>query len=140
MRAFIGTSGWQYADWKERLYPKELPQTRWLPYFSERFDTVEVNATFYRMPTTEVVDRWREAVPSDFTFAFKASRYLTHLRRLREPEDPVSLIVDRVSHLGASPWSSAIRAGTARTSTSSCGNATPRSCCPMHRVRPLRTS
>lgn len=100
MRAFVGTSGWQYADWRGGFYPKELPHTAWLSFYAERFDTVEVNATFYRMPTTETVDRWRLAVPRDLTFAFKASRYLTHLRRLRDPEDPVATIVDRVNHLG----------------------------------------
>lgn len=62
----VGTSGWQYADWRERFYPKKLPKREWLSYYSERFDTVEVNATFYRLPSRDVVERWADTVPDRF--------------------------------------------------------------------------
>jgi uncharacterized protein YecE (DUF72 family) len=81
----IGCSGWSYTDWKGRLYPKELPQSRWLPRYAEVFDTVEVNNTFYRLPTEKAVRTWVEQSPEGFSFTVKASRYLTHVKRLKEP-------------------------------------------------------
>ncbi|MDQ4006067.1 MAG: DUF72 domain-containing protein [Actinomycetota bacterium] len=90
MQVHVGTSGWQYADWKERFYPKGLPQREWLPYFSERFPTVEVNNTFYMLPKPETFSGWRERSAEDFVFVVKASRYLTHIRRLRDCKVPLS--------------------------------------------------
>jgi uncharacterized protein YecE (DUF72 family) len=80
----IGCSGWSYQDWGGRLYPEELPQSRWLARYAETFDTVEVNNTFYRLPTKQAVKNWAEESPDGFRFSVKASRYLTHLKRLKE--------------------------------------------------------
>jgi len=80
----IGCSGWQYRDWREVLYPKGLPQRRWLKRYAEVFDTVEVNSTFYRLARPNAVAAWVEQTPPDFIFALKASRYLTHMRKLRD--------------------------------------------------------
>jgi uncharacterized protein YecE (DUF72 family) len=97
----VGTSGWQYADWRDVLYPRGLAQRNWLSVYAESFDTVEVNATFYRLPTIEAVRRWATGVPAGFTFTIKASRYLSHIKRLREPQEPVSRLLERVKPLGA---------------------------------------
>ena len=78
----IGCSGWMYDDWRGRLYPRREPKRRWLEYYAEHFDTVEVNATFYRLARRETVAAWVDHTPPGFTFAVKASRYLTHVRRL----------------------------------------------------------
>jgi uncharacterized protein YecE (DUF72 family) len=80
----IGCSGWNYKDWREVVYPKGLPQRRWLEHYATLFDTVEVNATFYRLPTRKAVAGWVEQSPEGFCFAVKGSRYLTHIRRLRD--------------------------------------------------------
>ena len=95
MRVHIGTSGWQYASWRERFYPRGVAQRLWLPYYAERFSCVEVNNTFYNLPESQTFRNWREATPTDFEFVLKASRYLTHVRRLREPEDSVRLFMER---------------------------------------------
>jgi uncharacterized protein YecE (DUF72 family) len=86
----IGCSGWSYGDWRGGLYPDGLPQRRWLERYAEVFDTVEVNATFYRLPKEGTVRAWTEAVPGGFLFAVKASRYLTHMKRLRDLGDGVA--------------------------------------------------
>ena len=82
----IGCSGWNYRDWRGVLYPEGLPQRRWLERYAEVFDTVEINATFYRLPTEKAVQAWADATPPGFVFAVKASRYLTHVYRLKEPK------------------------------------------------------
>jgi uncharacterized protein YecE (DUF72 family) len=94
----VGTSGWQYADWRDPFYAGR-PQRLWLTSYAERFDTVEVNATFYRLPKTEAVQRWTEQVPARFLFVVKASRYLTHIKRLRDPAEPVARLMDRIRPL-----------------------------------------
>jgi uncharacterized protein YecE (DUF72 family) len=94
----VGTSGWQYADWKDAVYDGR-PQRLWLTAYAERFDTVEVNATFYRLPVATAVQRWVEQVPRDFVFVVKASRYLTHVKRLREPAEPVARLMARIQPL-----------------------------------------
>ncbi len=86
----IGCSGWSYDDWRGSLYPEGLPARRWLERYAEVFDTVEVNATFYRLPKVETVAAWVEQVPADFLFAVKASRYLTHMKRLHDVADSVA--------------------------------------------------
>jgi uncharacterized protein YecE (DUF72 family) len=98
-RAWIGTSGYVYAHWRGRFYPRELPASRWLPWYATHFDTVELNAPFYRLPTAEAFARWRAQVPARFRFAVKASRFMTHLQRLRDPDDPLALLLDRARHL-----------------------------------------
>jgi uncharacterized protein YecE (DUF72 family) len=80
----IGCSGWVYDHWRDRVYPDGLPQRRWLEHYATLFDTVEVNATFYRLPRRDTVAAWVEGTPAGFVFAVKASRYLTHVKRLRD--------------------------------------------------------
>jgi uncharacterized protein YecE (DUF72 family) len=96
----IGTSGWQYKDWRGVLYPQGLAQSRWLDRYAEVFDTVELNNSFYRLPSADQFARWKAAVPPGFVLASKLSRYLTHVRRLQDPDGPVHLFVERASHLG----------------------------------------
>jgi uncharacterized protein YecE (DUF72 family) len=95
----IGTSGWQYASWKGRFYPKGLPQRAWLEHYAERFPTVEVNNSFYRLPNDTTFDSWRDRAPKDFLYAVKASRYITHIRRLKNAKDSVDLFWSRASRL-----------------------------------------
>ena len=99
-RLRVGTSGWQYHDWRPSVYPVGLGQSHWLSRYAELFDTVEVNGTFYRLPSAATVARWAEATPADFRFAVKASRYLTHVRRLVEPREPCERLLARVGGLG----------------------------------------
>ena len=96
----IGTSGWQYRDWRPGLYPAKLPQRLWLEHFAGRFQVVEVNNAFYRLPERSTFQQWRERTPDDFRFAVKMSRYLTHIKRLREPEEPVARFLGRADALG----------------------------------------
>ena len=95
----VGCSGWSYADWRGRVYPKEAPAARWLELYAATFDVVEVNATFYRLPTRTTVERWARATPDGFEFAVKASRYLTHVRRLRELGAGVARFRERLGPL-----------------------------------------
>lgn len=96
----IGTSGWEYDDWRGRFYPTDLSRDRWLEFYAERFDTVELNASFYRLPGGETFAGWARRVPVGFVFAVKASRYLTHVRRLREPGEPLDRLWSRAGRLG----------------------------------------
>ncbi|MFF0545933.1 DUF72 domain-containing protein [Nocardia thailandica] len=96
----LGTSGWQYRDWRGVLYPDGVPMRRWLECYAENFATVESNNAFYRLPDRDTFVAWRERTPDDFVFAVKASRFLTHIRRLREPEEPVRRLLDRADGLG----------------------------------------
>jgi len=98
-RVRVGTSGWQYRDWRDVLYPKGLPQREWLQRYAESFDTVELNNSFYGLPSAESFTRWKESVPPGFVISVKLSRYLTHVRGLREPDDPVHRFMERASHL-----------------------------------------
>ena len=100
MTVLIGTSGWQYRDWRGRFYPEKLPQREWLAHYGERFETVEINNSFYRLPPLETFRQWRAAVPEGFVVAVKASRYLTHVKRLADPEEPVQRLMDRAAGLG----------------------------------------
>ena len=99
----IGCSGWNYPHWRERVYPKGLPQSRWLEHYATMFDTVEVNATFYRLPTRETVAAWVERTPDDFILTLKASRYLTHVKRLRELPERIGNFAERIEPLLGSP-------------------------------------
>jgi uncharacterized protein YecE (DUF72 family) len=99
----IGCSGWNYKHWRERVYPKGLPARSWLDHYSTLFDTVEVNATFYRLPRTSAVAHWVEITPRDFLFAVKASRYLTHVKRLRELGQGVERFYEAIAPLVDSP-------------------------------------
>jgi uncharacterized protein YecE (DUF72 family) len=97
---YIGTSGWVYEDWKRRFYPEDLPDKERLTFFASRFPTVEINNSFYRLPTEAAFKSWRAQTPPGFTFAVKASRFLTHIKRLRDPADPVKLFMSRARLLG----------------------------------------
>ena len=99
----ICCSGWNYPHWRERVYPKRCPASRWLEYYAGLFDTVEVNTTFYRLPRRDAVARWVEQAPEDFVFAVKMSRYITHLKRLTDVEDGLSRFYDRIEPLVDSP-------------------------------------
>jgi uncharacterized protein YecE (DUF72 family) len=96
----IGTSGWQYRDWRGAFYPARLPQRLWLEHHAQHFATVESNAAFYRLPERTTFESWRARTPPDYRWAVKASRFLTHVKRLREPEEPVARMVDRAAGLG----------------------------------------
>jgi uncharacterized protein YecE (DUF72 family) len=96
----IGTSGWQYRDWRGLFYPPKLPQRLWLEHYAQFFATVESNNAFYRLPEKDTFEKWRERTPADFRWAVKASRFLTHIRRLREPEEPVARLMERAAGLG----------------------------------------
>jgi uncharacterized protein YecE (DUF72 family) len=99
----VGCSGWNYADWRERFYPKGLPASRWLEYYSQVFETVEVNATFYRLPTREAVAGWVEKTPPGFILTLKASRYLTHIKRLATVKEGMARYNERIEPLRRSP-------------------------------------
>ena len=99
MPLIVGTSGWQYASWRGRLYPRDVPQRDWLQFYAGRFASVEVNNTFYNLPSAATFAHWAEQTPADFSFALKMSRYLTHVRRLREPEPAVELFLERAAPL-----------------------------------------
>ena len=101
MPVLVGSSGWQYRDWRGRFYPARLPQRAWLEHYAARFATVESNNAFYRLPEPHTFAAWAERTPDDFVVAVKASRYLTHVRRLRDPEEPVGRFLDHARHLGA---------------------------------------
>jgi uncharacterized protein YecE (DUF72 family) len=96
----VGTSGWQYRHWHNRFYPRGLPQNRWLEHFAARFATVELNSAFYRLPERATFAGWHDRTPDGFCMAVKMSRYLTHIRRLRDPAEPVARFLERASALG----------------------------------------
>jgi uncharacterized protein YecE (DUF72 family) len=100
MPVLIGTSGWQYAHWKQRFYPPGLPTARWLEHYAERFRTVEVNNAFYRLPEKTTFENWKNRTPRDFEVSVKASRYITHIKRLRDPAEPTRRLLERTSGLG----------------------------------------
>ena len=95
----VGCSGWNYDSWRGGLYPEGLGEARWLRRYAEVFDTVEVNSTFYRLASRDAVARWVEDTPDDFLFAAKASRYLTHVRRLRDVEEGIRRYYERIEPL-----------------------------------------
>lgn len=97
----IGTSGWEYRHWSGHFYPHALARDRWLEHYAEEFATVELNNSFYRLPDADQFATWGRRVPPRFRFAVKASRYLTHIKRLREPNEPLQRFWTRARHLGA---------------------------------------
>jgi uncharacterized protein YecE (DUF72 family) len=96
---WIGCSGWNYRDWRESVYPKGLPAKRWLEHYAQLFRTVEVNNTFYRLPSVSAVQGWAEQTPDDFLFTVKSSRYLTHMKRLTDMGAGVERFYDRIEPL-----------------------------------------
>jgi uncharacterized protein YecE (DUF72 family) len=99
----IGCSGWNYAHWRGVVYPRGMAASRWLEYYATLFDTVEINTTFYRLPSSSAVAGWVEDTPSGFTFAVKASRFLTHMKRLTDMESGTRRFYDRIEPLVDSP-------------------------------------
>jgi uncharacterized protein YecE (DUF72 family) len=96
----VGTSGWEYRHWVGSFYPRDLPRESRLAFYAERFDTVELNNSFYQLPEADVFAAWGRRVPDGFAFAVKASRYLTHVRRLRDPHEPLDRLWSRARRLG----------------------------------------
>jgi len=86
---FVGTSGWNYDHWREVFYPKDRPKSKWLEFYAERFGTVELNASFYRLPKPQTFENWREKTPDRFLWAVKANRYITHIKRIKDVEEPL---------------------------------------------------
>ena len=97
----IGTSGWQYRDWRGRFYPQSAPVRAWLEAYADAFATVESNNAFYRLPERATFEDWARRTPDDFIMAVKVSRFLTHIKRLAEPEEPVQRFLDRAGGLGS---------------------------------------
>jgi uncharacterized protein YecE (DUF72 family) len=95
----IGASGWHYQHWRAVFYPEDLPVSKWLEFYAQRFDTVELNNTFYRLPPETGVDGWRETVPTGFLFAAKGSRFLTHMKKLKDPEPGIAKFFERIDRL-----------------------------------------
>ena len=93
---FIGTSGWSYNDWIDRFYPAEVPRNRWLEYYHHHFATVEINNSFYRLPSEATFRKWWESVPDNFIFSVKANRYITHMKKLNDAVESVQLFLTRV--------------------------------------------
>ncbi|MBI4375390.1 MAG: DUF72 domain-containing protein [Elusimicrobia bacterium] len=100
-RIHVGTSGYVYGHWRGVLYPAGLSSIRWLPRYAEAFSTVELNNTFYRLPETATVSRWRSSTPADFVFCCKGSRYLTHIKRLNDARTGLNRFYGRVRYLGS---------------------------------------
>lgn len=98
----IGCSGWSYRDWRGRFYPEDLPMTRWFEYYASLFETVELNATFYRLPDPATVERWAERAPDGFTYALKLGQFGSHRMKLRDAESWLPNHLDRVDRLGPS--------------------------------------
>jgi uncharacterized protein YecE (DUF72 family) len=95
----VGTSGYHYKHWKGPFYPQKISPHGMLEFYSQNFDSVELNNSFYRLPTEEAFDNWRESVPADFVFAVKASRFLTHQKKLKDPESALEKLLPRALRL-----------------------------------------
>ncbi len=93
MRLWTGTSGFSYKEWKGSFYPEKLPATKMLAYYSRRLASVEINNTFYRLPRADLLEKWAAQVPSDFSFVLKASRRITHMKRLKDADEPLEYLV-----------------------------------------------
>ena len=96
----IGTSGWHYDHWRHRFYPEKLSKTKWLEFYANNFPTVELNNSFYKLPSEAAFTTWRDSSPTNFTFAVKVSRFITHIKRLRDTEDAVERFIGRAQILG----------------------------------------
>lgn len=97
---YIGTSGWHYDDWRHRFYPEKLPRAKWLQFYAGHFNTVELNNSFYRLPSEAAFTNWRDSSPANFSFAVKVSRFITHIKRLKEADAPLRTFVSRAEILG----------------------------------------
>jgi len=99
LQYYIGTSGWHYDHWRHLFYPDKLPKAKWLEFYSRHFTTVELNNSFYRLPSEEAFANWRDSSPANFTFAVKVSRFITHIKRLKNSEEPVDTFLGRAKIL-----------------------------------------
>ena len=100
MAIWVGTSGYNYPEWKGSFYPEKLPAAKMLPYYAERFPTVEINYTFYRAPNEKILDGWNKATPDPYKLTLKAPKRITHDRRLRECAEPVRQFFETAASLG----------------------------------------
>jgi len=98
---YIGTSGWTYDHWRQRFYPPGIGRTEWLAFYAEHFRTVEINNSFYNLPSERTLRDWRDGTPDGFLFSVKASRYITHMKKLKDPVESVGRFMDRMRILGA---------------------------------------
>ncbi|HEX6409136.1 MAG TPA: DUF72 domain-containing protein, partial [Sphingomicrobium sp.] len=96
----IGCSGWNFKHWRERFYPKGLPVARWFEFYAEHFDTVEINNSFYRLPSAETFGKWRDQAPAGFCYAVKANRFLTQAKKLKDCEEPLERMMPPFRALG----------------------------------------
>lgn len=99
-RIRIGTSGWHYAHWRGPFYPQKLPAVQMLDFYCRRLKTVEINNSFYHLPEKETFRQWQRETPEDFVLAVKASRYITHMKKLKDPEEPLKLFLSHAGRLG----------------------------------------
>jgi uncharacterized protein YecE (DUF72 family) len=99
-RIRVGCSGWQYKHWRGNFYPEDLPQKRWFEHYASIFDTVEINNSFYRLPPPETFAKWREQAPRRFVYAVKASRFLTHMKKLKDPKPGLAKFFQPIENLG----------------------------------------
>lgn len=99
-KLYVGTSGWTYADWRGRFYPEDVARKDWLSWYGRQFTTAEINGSFYRTPSLAAVEAWRQATPRPFRFAWKASKFITHWKRLARPESSLALMQSRLEVLG----------------------------------------
>ena len=99
-RILVGTSGWHYAHWKGAFYPEKIPSDRMFAFYCERFATVEINSSFYRLPSKEAFRSWRNQTPKHFKFSVKASRYITHMKKLKDPEQSLEKFLSAATELG----------------------------------------
>lgn len=96
---YIGTSGWVYSHWRDVFYPPKLPQSKWLEFYTGHFSTVELNNSFYRLPSEQAFSNWRATSPEGFRYAVKVSRFITHIKRLKDVAEPVETFLQRARHL-----------------------------------------
>lgn len=98
-RIYVGTSGFSYKHWKGVFYPEDITQKEWFNYYQEKFSTVELNTTFYHLPKKQIVEKWRDESPRGFTFSLKGSRYITHMKRLKDPKEPLAKFYNAIDPL-----------------------------------------
>jgi uncharacterized protein YecE (DUF72 family) len=99
-RILVGTSGWHYAHWKGPFYPEKMRTDGMFAFYCERFRTVEINNSFYRLPSKETLQSWRTQAPTEFTFSVKASRFITHMRKPKDPEESLERLLSAAAGLG----------------------------------------
>ncbi|MBX9853337.1 MAG: DUF72 domain-containing protein [Cytophagaceae bacterium] len=94
MKSYVGCSGYNYREWKGKFYPADLPQSKWLEYYTRHYNTIEINASFYKMPTEKGLQKWYNGVPEDFKFSIKANKIITHYRRFKNTEEQIKIFYE----------------------------------------------